>query len=148
MRVKAQEWLRRYIPAEITGLFAAVLAGVFFYTMTNSAVITAHSGVWGENIGFYGTIIVMSVSRSIKYHHNQQSAYGFASFARDARNIVLEFGPAEAIDSLVTRPFMMYICQRIFGDVVFGLVTGKLAADIMFYIPTIIAYELRKRYLQ
>jgi hypothetical protein len=70
------------------------------------------------------------------------------SFFRDIRNIILEFGFSEILDSLFIRPFMMYIFPILIGNVELGIFAGKIAADIVFYVPTIFAYELRKKHLR
>ena len=57
----------------------------------------------------------------------------------------MEFGVAEALDSGLLRPLAMGLGVRFFGRGV-GIVVGKLAADLTFYVPVICAYELR-RYL-
>ena len=41
----------------------------------------------------------------------------------------------------------MYIFPIILGNFAVGIIAGKFAADIVFYIPVIIAYELRKKHL-
>ena len=60
--------------------------------------------------------------------------------------MVLEFGTAEFLDSFVIRPFTMYIFPLLTHNLVLGLLVGKFVADIIFYIPTIIAYELRVKF--
>jgi hypothetical protein len=71
--------------------------------------------------------------------------YGLAGAARTARNLFFEFGVAELLDSTVLRPLAMGLGARFFGRAL-GVVVGKFAADVTFYVPVICAYELR-RYL-
>jgi pilus assembly protein TadC len=62
------------------------------------------------------------------------------------RDLVLEFGPAEALDSLLLRPALMYAGILLAPNLALGVVAGKIAADICFYLPTILSYEwLRRR---
>ena len=63
------------------------------------------------------------------------------------RDLALEFGGAEFLDSLVVRPGAMLVLIALTGNLPLGLVLGKLAADLTFYGAAIGAYELRKRYL-
>lgn len=63
------------------------------------------------------------------------------------RNLVLEFGFAEALDTLLLRPTLMYLAAQLVSDLRLGVILGKLAADVIFYVPAITAYELRRRYL-
>jgi hypothetical protein len=60
----------------------------------------------------------------------------------------LEFGLTEVIDSVVLRPALMYACTLLVSNAVVGVLLGKLAADVTFYIPAIAAFELRRRYIR
>lgn len=62
--------------------------------------------------------------------------------------MLLEFGPAESMDSFLVRPAAMYFFPKLLGNIALGLLAGKLAADILYYIPTIMGYELRKKYFK
>jgi hypothetical protein len=57
---------------------------------------------------------------------------------------VLEFGPATALDSLL-RPALMYAGMALTPHSAIGLIASKLAADIVFYVPAIVSYELLRR---
>jgi len=60
------------------------------------------------------------------------------------RDMVVEFGPAEVLDTLLVRPAAMYLATRTLGTATAGVVTGKVAADAVFYTIAIIGYELRR----
>ena len=146
VRARLKDWLRRYWLAEAVGTLAALATGLLTYALADNAVLTAYLGTWGENLGFYGVMLVGDVSKSVKHRHAQQLAYGPLPLARDIRNLVVEFGPAELLDSTISRPLLMYLGQEVFGNVAVGLIAGKVVADAIFYVPAIVAYELRRRY--
>jgi hypothetical protein len=135
---KLKDWGWRYIPAEISGTLTALLAALIVTFLTNNPILTAFAGTWGENIGFYGIILI----REFKTKKNNS-----IPLRKTLRNLIIEFGPAEVLDSFVLRPFFMFIFPTIIGNLVIGIIIGKFAADATFYIPTIIAYELRKKHL-
>jgi hypothetical protein len=56
----------------------------------------------------------------------------------------MEFGPSGLLDTLLIRPACMGLGIRLLGPVR-GLVLGKLAADVLFYVPVIFMYERRGR---
>jgi hypothetical protein len=58
-------------------------------------------------------------------------------------NVSLEFGVAEAADTLVTRPLLLVAATHVVRDVAFAVIVGKVAADVVFFVPAIIVYELR-----
>lgn len=127
-------WLRRYLPAElvctVTGLLGAWAAAV----LTGSPAVIAFAGTWGENVGFYG----MMLNREI-------AERGMRSLSAIIRDLTLEFGLAEALDCLLLRPALIYTGQMLAPNTALGVIAGKLVADLIFYVPTIISYELLRR---
>lgn len=57
------------------------------------------------------------------------------------RSVAVEFGPAEVIDSVAIRPAALYLGPMLSGNPVFGLIVGKLVADVGFYGCTVLSYE-------
>ena len=128
-----RRWLRRYLPAEIVALLAAIAASQLVYFLSGSVAAAAVAGAWGETIAYYGTM-------ALREHRT-------STLLRATRNLVLEFGVAEVLDSLLIRPALMYAASQLIANVALGVALGKVAADVVFYVPAITAYELRRRYL-
>jgi len=63
---------------------------------------------------------------------------------KNIRALLAEFGLAELVDSLLIRPALMYYLPILTGSMMGGSMLAKFAADITFYIPAIISYELSK----
>jgi hypothetical protein len=127
-------WLRRYLPAGLIGMLAALLGAWLAIGLTGSVAAAAIAGTWGDNLGFYGLILGRELSR--------RSRQALPSIVRD---LVLEFGPATVLDSLLLRPALMYAGMALTPHSAIGLIASKLAADIIFYVPTIVSYELLRR---
>ncbi len=73
-----------------------------------------------------------------------------AGFARrplshTLRNLSLEFGPAELLDSFLVRPLAMYLGPIVVGSLTAGVILGKIAADVVFYTLAIVGYEFGKK---
>jgi hypothetical protein len=124
-------WLRRYLPAELVGLVVALLCTWLAKALTGSAVTAAIAGTLGDHLGFYGTLLRGELSR--------RGAHALPAILRD---LVLEFGPATALDGILIRPALLYAAIALTPHTAIGLIIGKLAADLVFYIPTIASYEL------
>lgn len=140
MKSKIKSWLKRYLVAEIFAIFGALIGGISINIISRNAIFTAFGATWGENIGYYGIILF----NDLKKH---RSKFTHIVLLKTLRNLILEFGPAEYLDSFVVRPFTMYFFPGILNNLTLGLIVGKLSADIIFYIPTIVSYELRKKIL-
>lgn len=138
---RAAIWLRRYLPAEAVSTICALIGGLLLGA--SYPALAALGGTWGENVGYYGTI----VARDLRARRARDGRLTFAGVIRDLRNIALEFGGAELLDSFLIRPAAIFAAIHLTGNLVLGLLLGKLLADLAFYLPTILAFELRQRFL-
>jgi hypothetical protein len=138
---KAAEWLRRYLPAEVFATLCAILGGVL--AGAGGPALAALVGTWGENLGYYGTMF----TRELRARRARTGRLTPAAVLRTIRNLVLEFGGAELLDSLLIRPAAMFAAIRLSGNLALGIAIGKVAADLTFYLPTILAYELRQHFV-
>lgn len=136
---RTRVWLRRYLPAEIVGTSAAIVAAAAAASGSlERAVIAA---AWAEAIAFYAFVTIREF-RDIR-RRGPRRASGAAVLA--VRDVIAEFGVAEAADTIVLRPLLMYAFADAFGGLIAGVIAGKLVADVAFYGLAIPAYELRER---
>ncbi len=147
MKNKIKSWIKRYLPAEIFGTLCAIIFPTAVSFLTENILVIALVGTWGENVGFYGAMIFQEVRDSKRKHRKLNKPYSFISFSKNIRNILLEFGVAEAVDSLLIRPAIMFFTVSNIDNLQLGIFTGKIIADAIFYAPAIICYELRKKHL-
>jgi hypothetical protein len=145
MRKKINGWFKRYFPAEIFATITALIGAGLIFFFTKNRILSAYVGTIGENIGYYGFICIREHMTDLKKPKKKQGTRGFFN---TIRNLIVEFGFSEFLDSLVVRPFFMYFIPLIIGPFSVGIFIAKIVADVIFYIPTIIAYEFRKKYLR
>lgn len=145
MRSKIKEWLLRYGPAELISLPMTLIPAQVVLHQNRNAAAAAIAGTWGGNIGYFGTILLCDVWRTRRKYAAEGSHYGFRAFAKNLRALLLEFGVAEAFDTLLVRPALMYYLPRVLGNFSLGIITAKFAADLTFYVPAIIFYEWSKK---
>jgi hypothetical protein len=138
------DWFRRYGPAELLGICTALLAARLASVAGAPLVAIAYAGAVGENVGFYGTIIARQVAADRRRAAAAGERYRGMHLWSTARELVLEFGPAELLDSFLVRPLAMGLGVRLLGQTA-GIVAGKLAADVSFYLPVILTYEMRRQ---
>ncbi len=142
--IKIKEWLRRYLPAEITAIIGAMAGGLITHYIFDNPILTALGGTWGENIGYYGKMLHVDIRARIKV----DETITLTGLVKVLRNSVIEFGLAEYFDSFLIRPLTMYFFTQWAGNITLGLFLGKISADITFYAPTIFFYEFRREYLK
>lgn len=142
MKRKVIVWFKRYIPAEVAAVCGALIGGFSAHVLFYNPVVTAIGGTVGDGVFYYGTIVL----RDLWEQKEKHKKITFRVFAKTIRNMLLEFGPSEFLDSFIIRPISMYIFPLLLQNIGFGLIVGKVVADIIFYIPTIISYELRMKF--
>jgi len=147
MKQKVKEWLQRYLPAEILSIIFTLISTWLVFEWTHNAITTALAGTWGGNIGYFGYILVSDILNSINKCKNNNQKYSWINLWINIKALVIEFGVAELVDSLLIRPALMYYFPIWLGNLSLGVIAAKLAADVTFYIPAIISYELGKKYM-
>jgi len=148
LKTKLKEWIKRYLLAEILcTIFSLFIAWIIMET-TENRVLAAFAASAVASVLFYGVIAVNDVRKSIKRHRQKNKSYRTKSFLKDFRNLIIEFGPAELLDVLAVRPFFMYLIPTLMTNFILGSFIGKTIADVAFFIPAILMYELRKKHLK
>jgi hypothetical protein len=135
-------WIRRYGPSEVLGTAVAVGAAVAVEQATHSAVVAGYVGTIAETTVYYG---VMFLRESLLAAHRAGVAgrpYGSRDLVPVFKNLVMEFGVAEALDAGVLRPLLIGLGLRWIGGTA-GALAGKVMADVAFYGPVLTAYEWR-----
>lgn len=130
-------WLHRYLPAEIVGSFAAIVAAVASASRGIEAAVLA--AAWAEAVAFY---CFVTLREFLDLRDERRPA---AAALLAVRDIVAEFGVAEAADTLLLRPLLMYAFAAALGGLIPGVIAGKLVSDVAFYALAIPAFELRER---
>ncbi|GAA3642447.1 hypothetical protein GCM10022200_27840 [Microbacterium awajiense] len=121
-------WIARYLPAEIVGTAAMVLAGFGVTAWTTNPVAIAAAALIGEIVGFY-TVLAVTI-----YTEQSHVALGWRrAIGRTGLLLVAEFGPAELLDTLLIRPVAVLLGVWLLPDPILGLLAGKIVADIVFY---------------
>ena len=147
MKNKIREWIKRYLLADILSTVLSLATAWFIHRETGDNVLAAFVGSAMASISFYGIMAYIDVRKSLKHHRKHDLRYGFSAYFKDLRNLIVEFGPSEILDVLAVRPFFMYLMPELMGDFLLGTFVGKMIADVVFFIPAIIMYEVRKKHL-
>ena len=148
MKEKLREWIKRYGLAEIISLTATVLFSWITFELTKNNITTALIATWTGNVGYFGTILIQDIQLAIGTLRSKGKAYSLETFYQNVRALFIEFGVAEIFDTFLIRPALLYYFPLLIGNRTLGVVVAKFAADITFYIPAIISYELSKNKLR
>lgn len=133
-------WITRYLPAEIVGTAVMVIAGLGVTLWTDTPALIALAALIGETVGFYA---VLSVTIYLEQRHVSSSRR--RATVRTAMLLVAEFGAAELLDTFLVRPAALVAGVWLIGDPLWGLLAGKLAADLVFYAVAAGAFTITAR---
>ena len=115
LRSRLADWLARYGPAEVAGTITAVLGSYLVHAATANEVAAAYGGAIGENIGFYGVILLREIRRDVATLQARGEPFCTRHALTRIRKLLLEFGPSELLDSGVMRPLAMGFCTQWLG---------------------------------
>ncbi|WP_426321493.1 hypothetical protein [Microbacterium sp. E-13] len=121
-------WIVRYLPAEVAGTAAMVFAGLLATVWTDAAPLIALAALLGEVIGFYAVL-----AATIFIEQVQVAATRRRAVARTLVLLVAEFGAAELLDTFLIRPAALMLGVWLIPDPLWGVLAGKVAADVVFY---------------
>lgn len=138
---RALFWVRRYGPAELACLITMLIASVIATRLTDSPPLLAAAAIVGATIGFYG-VLVTSVMREQLALIPEGSGRAVRAFRRSAGLLAAEFGVAEVTDTFFLRPMLMMLGVVVIGDAGWGLLAGKLVADVLFYVISGVCFRI------
>ena len=137
---KFKEWFDRYKYAEVASTSAALSASLF--SKIYSGLTTAYIITFSEYLAFYSVIFISSYKKLIRQNKQLDKVTTSKVMLLLLKNLVLEFGYPAFLDFLLIRPFCMYWMPILFGNYFFGIIFGKISADLCFYFFTIVNYEI------
>lgn len=129
-----REWLARFLPAELLGLAGSYVGYLLCARLGLPPVAAAYGAAFGENVGYYSAVFARDWFALPRAERRA---------GRIARDMLHDFGVAEALDSLIVRPGGTLLAVSLFGEAL-GIGIGKVAADIVFYVLAITFWERRR----
>ena len=148
MKNKINEWLKRYLPAEIISMILTMVSAELTFVYTENKLTTAIIATVIGNTAYFGCILLTDILATSRQCVINQQAYTSVIFLKNIRALCVEFGIAEVFDTLLVRPFLMYYLPILLNSLPWGTFLAKLIADVTFYIPAIISYEVSKERLR
>jgi hypothetical protein len=139
---KLAEWVRRYLPGEIAGTTVELGGAAVMFLLTGSYAAAAIAAAVGATSAYYAAVY----TNAVRWAWQGQLQGNCASRVMRAnllasRSIVMEFGPAELIDSVLVRPAAYCLGPALFGGAATGWIAAKVFSDLVFYTCTVFVYE-------
>lgn len=138
-------WIKRYGASYVSATVAAYIGYFMVLGITKSDVAAAFGAAIFESLTFFSTIIISEVSADQAKARRRLQTYDWPHAVGTIRNLCMEFGLAELLDTGFIRPLAVGISSRHLGPGM-GVLLGSIVADLTFYAPTILFYEMRKKW--
>ena len=135
-------WVRRYGPAELACLVTMLGASALAARLTTSPPLLAASAIAGATVGFYGVLLVVVGREQGRVLTREEPRYAARLATRTVLLLAAEFGAAELLDTFLWRPVLMMSAVVLIGEPVWGLLAGKTAADVLFYVVSAFGYRV------
>lgn len=135
-------WLKRYGPSEVMSTIVTVGATTLVYQLTGRTLLAVYLGTIADLLVYYGVMLLRETVREAHEAGKLREPYGTTQVVGTMRNLLLEFGLAEALDSGLVRPLCLGLGLQLIGGQP-GVLIGKFAADLVFYGPVLAMYEWR-----
>jgi hypothetical protein len=129
------------MPCEIAGTTVEFGGAALAYAWTGSFAAAALAGTVGASAGYYATAYATALRWSYRSGNGSGPLRVLMAAVLALRSVAVEFGPAEAIDSIAVRPLAFYLAPQLLGGLAAGWIAAKLFADIVFYALAIGSYE-------
>ena len=123
-------------------LATMLAASVVAARLTTSPPLLAASAIAGATVGFYGVLVVTVVREQRRLIAPGQPRYAVRIASRTLLLLSAEFGAAELLDTFLWRPVLMVSAVVLLDEPVWGLLAGKAAADVLFYLVSALGYRL------
>ena len=134
---KTKEWFKRYSTPLILATLAAIISATLIKILTGNNIIAGIFATWIDNITFYGYICIKDLSK--------KEGSKIRNVFRQLRNMIVEFGPAEYLDSFLIRPLYLSLFPYLIDNYQIAILLGSIFAEITYFIPVVIFYEIRKK---
>lgn len=135
-------YVRRYGAAELACLVTMLVASVVAAPLTDSPPLLAAAAIGGATVGFYGVLVTMVAREqlgAVPAGHPRRTG---TVAGRVGVLLLGEFGVAELLDTFALRPALMMTGVALLGQEVWGLLAGKVVADVVFYVISGVGYRV------
>jgi hypothetical protein len=136
-------WLRRYLPAEVASLAFALVGGTLAAALTGVEDIVAAVSAWSAVVGYYGMMLVGELASQSRTGRSSDGAALWPIACASARGLVLEFGGAETLDSLLFSPVLVYLCIQALPNLQLAIIASEVTSTVLFYTIVFVAHQAR-----
>ncbi|MDD5769792.1 MAG: hypothetical protein PHE25_02390 [Candidatus Gracilibacteria bacterium] len=138
---KIKEWIKRYWLSELVSYTLAMLLSFLTFKLTRNYYLSGILLIVGDYLGYFGIMLLNEIKNTIKV----KMQYSLKLLIKDVRNLGFEFGPPQILEIFIIYPLLTFYIPPLFKNYFIGAFVAMTLAVIIFYIQTVILYEIRKK---
>jgi divalent metal cation (Fe/Co/Zn/Cd) transporter len=128
-------YVKRYGIAEIISVAIGLLSFAVARMFTDNEIICAYVITIFETLSFYGVIFLRDYRSKTK-----------RSALKTFYHMIFEFGAAEVLDVLVTRPGIIALLLLFLGNSWLNALLGMILANLVFYSISAVSREIHLKH--
>jgi len=135
------KWLRRNSYPIIFVTLVECLSAILAYYLSKDLIVSA---VFASIVGSTAFFFVI-VYKEVKERKSKDKKITIKSVFKVARNLLMEFGPAEYLDCFLFRPFFLVVFPMFISPYFLGVLVGSILVEIVYVIAVLFSYKSRKK---
>ena len=139
MKDKIRVWINRYLPATIAALILSAL--VFILILPFNKLLASYCASISDTLIYY----VIILGKDFKNEFKKTSKSFIIKILVFIRSVLIEFGPAEILDTYFIRPALLYYASEFFAPNLLTVIATIIFADIIFHSIAILGFEINKK---
>jgi hypothetical protein len=126
--------------AETAALVVAIVGATLTSMLTTNQLVLIAVSAYGASASYYGVLLGHAFITNRRDHPET----GHHTMIGMLRGLILDFGSAEILDSLLFSPLLLYLCLRMLPNLQIAVVLSELASTAAFYTAVLGARAARK----
>lgn len=143
---RLRQWLRRYLPAELLAIVVAAVCATCADAVSNDQLVVVGASIVGSSTGYYGLIVMREMIHARRASHARHIRDTRRAGYTTVRNLALDFGSAELLDSLLFSPALLYLWIQAVPNLQLAVLLGEVASTSAFYSAVVVAHNVRRAF--
>lgn len=138
---KIKEWIKRYWLSELVSYTLAMLLSFLTFKLTRNYYLSWILLIVWDYLWYFWIMLLNEIKNTIKV----KMQYSLKLLIKDVRNLWFEFWPPQILEIFIIYPLLTFYIPPLFKNYFIWAFVAMTLAVIIFYIQTVILYEIRKK---
>lgn len=141
---KLKNWIKRYWLSEVISYSLAMWLSYITFRTTNNYYLAWTAIIIWDYLWYYWVMFVKEIRNTVRNNKN----YTLKLFLIDLRNLWFEFWIPQIFETFIIYPLVVFYVPTLFKNYQLWAFLSMTFVIMIFYIQTIILYEIRIKYFK